>query len=152
MAKKTLGVTIEENLLEKAKNRIPNISEFIENCFKNYLGEGEGLINTYSQHELVETIGKCQLELYLLNEKQNIEENMKQAEIEDKNLTWRKLFAEYRDTRKINPEKLEDAVNKLGVPRQELVDIVEVLFVNHNELNIDITDWFEVYGEFNGNE
>ncbi len=41
MAKKTLGVTIEENLLAKAKNRIPNISEFVENCFKNYLGEGE---------------------------------------------------------------------------------------------------------------
>ena len=145
-------VTIDEKLLENAKNTIPNISEFVEKCLKNYLGVGDGLIEVNKQQKLLETIGKCQLELYLMNDKENIEKKMKEAEIENINYTWRLLYTEYRDTRKINPTKLEKAVSVLGVDKQELIDIVEVAFVYSKDSKVDITDWFEVYGEYGEND
>lgn len=148
ITKKNVTITIEEKLLEKAKNRIPNISGFVEECLKNYLGEGKNLLATNRQHELIETISKCQLELYLLNKKENIEEEREKAKLEDIHLAWRKLYAYYRDTKTIDPDKLEYAVKKLGVPAEELNDIVIVAYAYQDERKIDITDWYEVYNEY----
>ncbi len=148
ITKKTIGITIEEKLLEKAKNQIPNISKFVEECLKNYLGEGRNLIGTNRQQELIRTISKCQLELYMLNKKENIEEEMKNAAAEEIQMAWRRVYASYRDTRKINQTLLENAEKVLGVSAEELRDIIEVAYVYHRDSDIDITDWYEVYEEY----
>ena len=148
MAKKTIGITIDENLLKKTKEQIPNISAFVEYCLKNYLGEIEGLVPTWKQQELIDTIKKCQLELYLMNEKNNIEENMKKAQLEEINVVWRKLYKEYRIRKNNGPKHLEDAAEKLEVSVQELVDILDVTYAYSYRDNIDITNWFEVYEKY----
>ena len=74
MTKKQLILTVDEEVVEKAKSTIPNVSAFVENCLKQYLGIGNGLIPTSKMNELVETISKSQLELYLMNERENIKE------------------------------------------------------------------------------
>ena len=148
MTKEKTTLTIDSDILRKAKNQIPNISGFVEDCLRNYLGEGNGLTPTSKMQELVDTISKCQLELYLMNEKSKIDENKQKAEIEKINYTWRQLFKEYRDTQKINRDKLESASEILEVSPEELTDIVEVLYVYCTEAEVDITDWFEVYKEY----
>ena len=146
--KKQLILTLDEEVVEKAKSTIPNISGFVEKCLKQYLGIGNDLIPTNKEHELVQTISKCQLELFLLNERTNIEEAKQKAEQNEINLSWRRLYTEYRDTRTINQDKLKHAVETLGVSSEELTDIVEVCYVFSRTSGIDVTEWSEVYNEY----
>lgn len=150
ITKKNVTITIDEKLLEKAKNQIPNISAFVEYCLKNYLGEIEGLLPTWKQQELIDTISKCQLELYLMNEKNNIEENMKKSQLEELNVTWRKLYKEYRIRKNNDPKHLKEAAEKLEVSVQELMDILDVAYAYSRRDRIDITDWQEVYEKYGG--
>ena len=148
--KKQLILTIDEEVVEKAKKQIPNISAFVEDCIKNYLGIGNGLINTSNIHELNETISKCQLELYLMNEKGNIKEAKEKAAKQQINLAWRRLYATYRDTRTIDETLLNNASEILKVDKVELSDIVEVCYAFSRNSDIDVTEWVEVYAEYGG--
>ena len=150
MTKKRIELTIDDEVLAQAKKQIPNISSFLEECLKQYLGIGNNLIPTSKMNELVETIGKCQLELYLMNERSNIEEAKEKAAKQEINLAWRQLYTEYRDTKTINPVKLERASEVLNVSREELSDIVEVCFVFSRDNEVDVTEWQEVYDNYGG--
>ena len=152
MSKKQLILTIDEEVIEKAKKHIPNISGFVEECLKQYLGIGFNLIPTSKMNELVETISKSQLELYLMNERGNIEEAKEKAAKQEINLAWRKLYTTYRDTRTINQDKLQYASEILNVPEDELVDIVEVCYVFSRNDEIDVTEWNEVYEKYGSGE
>ena len=148
MTKERTNISIDNEVLEIAKKQIPNLSNFVEECLKNYLGIGEHLIPVYKQQELNKTIAKCQLELFLMNEKskiENREEKMKEHEI---NQAWRPLWAEYRDSRKYTQAKFDHAVKVLEVPADELEDILDVLFVEKYETKVEPMNWFEVYKEF----
>ena len=146
--KKQLILTIEEEVVDKAKQTIPNISGFVEECLKQYLGIGNNLILTSKMNELVETISKCQLELYLMNERGNIEEAKKKAEQEEINIAWRRLYTTYRDQRVINQDYLKHASEILNVPGEELRDIVEVCYAFSRNDKIDVTSWSEVYEQY----
>ena len=124
------------------------MSAFVEYCIKNYLGEIKGLVATGKQQELIDTIKKCQLELYLLNERNKIEENMKEVEIEEINVTWRKLYKEYRVKKIIDPEHLNSAAKKLKVSVDELNDILDLTYAYSRRDRVDITDWQEVYEKY----
>ena len=148
ITKKNLMVTIDEHLLKKAKSKISNLSAFVEYCLKNYLGEIEGLVPTWKQQELIDTISKCQLELYLMNEKEHIEENKRKAEIEQLNVVWRELYKEYK-IKYINPqEHLEEAAEKLNVSVQELIDILDLTYTYRVRDKLDISQWQNVYEKY----
>ena len=150
MTKEPIKLSIDSELLEKAKKQIPNISAFVEECLKQYLGVGNNLTPTSKMYELVETISKSQLELYLMNERQHIEEAKQKAEKQEINLAWRHLYTEYRDTKTINQDKLKHAVEVLGVTSEELTDIVEVCFVFSRDDGVDVTEWADVYAAYGG--
>ena len=152
MTKETIKLSIDDEVLEKARKQIPNLSGFVEECLKQYLGIGFNLIPTSKMNELVETISKSQLELYLMNERGNIEEAKEKAAKQEINLAWRKLYTTYRDTRTINQDKLQHASEILNVPEDELVDIVEVCYVFSRNDEIDVTEWNEVYEKYGNGE
>jgi hypothetical protein len=152
MTKKQLILTIDEDIVKKAKDTIPNISGFVEECLKQYLGIGNNLIPTSKMKDLVDTISKSQLELYLMNERGNIEEAKEKAAQQEINLAWRRLFTFYRDTRKIDDLLLKEASNVLEVPTDELADIVEVCFVFSRDDGVDVTEWADVYEKYGGGE
>ena len=152
MTKEKATISLDSEVLDKARKQIPNLSGFLEECLKQYLGIGNNLTPTSKMYELVENISKSQLELYLMNERSNIEEAQQKAAKDEINLAWRKLYATYRDTRTIEPRLLENAVKVLGVSSEELVDIVEVLFAFRNSTSIDVTEWTEVYNEYGEGE
>lgn len=148
MTKEKATISIDSEVLEKARKQIPNLSGFIENCLKQYLGVGNNLLPTSKMHELVETISKSQLELHLMTERGNIEEAKKQAAEDEIRIAWMRLYAEYRDQRVINQDKLKHASEVLGVPGEELTDIVEVCFVYCRNDDVDVTDWQAVYEHY----
>ena len=150
MTKEKATISLDSEVLEKARKQIPNLSGFLEECLKNYLGIGNGLINTSNIHELNETISKCQLELYLMNERSNIKEAKEKAAKQEINLAWRKLYATYRDTRTIDETLLNNASEILKVDKVELSDIVEVCYAFSRNSDIDVTEWMEVYAEYGG--
>ena len=152
MTKEPIKLSIDDEVLEKARKQIPNLSGFVEECLKQYLGIGFNLIPTSKMNELVETISKSQLELYLMNERGNIEEAKEKAAKQEINLAWRKLYTTYRDTRTINQDKLQHASEILNVPEDELVDIVEVCYVFSRNDEIDVTEWNEVYEKYGNGE
>ena len=152
MTKEAIKLSIDGEVLGKAKKQIPNLSGFVEECLKQYLGIGNNLIPTSKMYDLVEGISKNQLELYLMNERNNIEEAKEQAAKDEINLAWRQLYTEYRDTRTINQGKLKHASEILNVPLEELTDIVEVCFVFSRQDEIDVTEWLEVYDQYGGDE
>jgi hypothetical protein len=150
MTKERTTITIDSELLEKSKKYIPNLSGFIEECLKNYLGVGNQLVNTSDMHELVTNISKCQLELYLMNEKGKLKEAQEIVAKQEINIAWRSIYTEYRDTKTISQHKLDNAVELLGVPAQELKDIVEVCYVFNRRDNVDVTEWSEVFNQYGG--
>ena len=150
MTKEKATISLDSEVLEKARKQIPNLSGFIEECLKNYLGIGNGLINTSNIHELNETISKCQLELYLMNEKGNIKEAKEKAAKQEINFAWRKLYTTYRDTRTLDETLLNNASEILKVDKVELTDIVEVCYAFSRNSDIDVTEWAEVYAEYGG--
>lgn len=148
MTKEKATISLDSEVLEKARKQIPNLSGFIENCLRNYLGIGNGLVNTSNIHELNETISKCQLELYLMNERSHIDEVKQKAEKQEINLAWRRLYTTYRDTKTIDKHLLEHAVETLEVSAEELTDIVEVCYVFSRDDNVDVTEWMDVYERY----
>ena len=152
MTKEKATISLDSEVLEKARKQIPNLSGFIEECLKQYLGIGYNLIPTSKMHELVEGISKNQLELYLMNERGNIEEAKQKAAQQEINLSWRRLYTFYRDTRKIDTLLLKEASKTLEVPTDELADIVEVCFVFSRDEGVDVTEWAEVYEKYGEDE
>jgi len=150
MTKEKATISLDSEVLEKARKQIPNLSGFIEECLKQYLGIGNNLIPTSKMHELVETISKSQFELYLMNKRGNIEEAKQKAAKQEINLAWRKLYTTYRDTKTIDETLLENAVKTLGVPSEELRDIVEVCYVFSRGDEVDVTEWSDVYRQYGG--
>lgn len=148
--KKQLILTIDEEVINKAKKTIPNISGFVEECLKQYLGIGNHLIPTSKMNELVEGISKNQLELYLMNERGHIEEAQEKAAKQEINIAWRQLYTEYRDTKTINQDKLKHAEKVIGVTSEELIDIVEVCYVFSRRDEVDVTEWVDVYNQYGG--
>ena len=153
ITKKDVTLTIEEELLAKAKQQIPNLSRFFENCLKAYLGtDTNNLFYTSNAQEALDNIKNAQTALYLLSERNDIEENLKKAEKQEINLAWRHLYTTYRDTRTIDPAKLKHASETLQVSEEELTDIVEVCFVFSRGDGVDVTEWSEVYEKYGGDD
>ena len=148
--KKQLVLTIDEIVLKKAKENIPNISKFIEECLKHYLGLNTGEYPVHNAKELLTKISECQLELHLLNEENKLNENRERAEQELIGSTWRILYATYRDTKNVPKKQLDEAEKILGVSSSELKDILELCFIFRDE--IDVTDWEKVHAEYKGVE
>ena len=58
MTKQRINVSIDSELLKKAKMEIPNLSGFLEECLKHYLGLTDGTIPVAKEFELLDRIGK----------------------------------------------------------------------------------------------
>ena len=144
--KKQLVITIDEIVVKKAKENIPNLSNFIEECLKRYLGLNTGEYPVHNAKELLNKISECQLELHLLNEENKLNDNIEKAKQELIGSTWRILYATYRDTKNVPKKQLEEAEKILGVSSSELNNILELCFIFRDE--IDVTDWEKVHAEY----
>lgn len=147
MTKERANISIEKTLLEKAKNEIPNLSGFIEECLKHYFGYANGTFPIGNINEITNKIGKLQVDLFLINENYDVEESRKKAENFEKDKAWRFLWNDYR-IRLIPDERLlAEAVEKLSVDEETLEDVLDEVYEAKD--SIDTNEWDTVFKWYN---
>lgn len=147
MTKQRINVSIDSELLKKAKMEIPNLSGFLEECLKHYLGLTEGTIPVAKEFELLDRIGKLQVEMCIMNEKNDIQENMNKAKNNEKDKTWRFLWNDYRQ--RLIPDEIlmKKAIEQLGKNEEKLEDILDWAYMT--DVQVDTNSWQEVLRKYN---
>ena len=151
MTKIKATLSIEKEIYEKAKEHLPNISEFVEECLKQYLGLADGIYPTANASDIIKNISKSQAELFILNENFDVHERMKLIEDEKLNRPFRALWNDYKRRLSMNQELMEDALKVLPVDADTLEDILDFAYVNQEEFGINFT-WEEVYEKYQKEE
>lgn len=154
MVKKVSTINIDENILKLAKKEIPNLSSFVENCLKIYLGLDTN-INTI-QNEL-NTIKQCQLNIHILTQLdyENVElQNQNKDKI---NKEWLKIWGLYRNTETIIDSDIMTASVIIGKSYTFLTNMMEILiaYIPKNELSFcddfdySLNRYNEIVGDMN---
>ena len=151
MTKKKITVSIDKEVLEKAKKEMPNISEFLNECLKQYLGLANGIYPTANASDIIKNISKSQAELFILNESFNVHERMKLIEDEKINRPFRALWNDYKRRLSMNQELTEDVLKVLPVDAETLEDILDFVYANQ-EMFGDNPSWERVYEEYQKEE
>lgn len=145
--KKKITVSIDEDILEKAKKQMPNISEFFNECLKQYLGLADGIYPTANASDIIENISKSQAELFILNQSFDVHEKMKLIEDEKINRPFRALWNDYKRRLKFNTELMQDVLKVVNVNEETLEDILDFAYFNQDELSLNFS-WEEVYEKY----
>ena len=150
MSKKSLKISIEEEVLEKAKKHIPNLSGFVEECLKHYFGYADGIFPIGNINEITDKIGRLQVELFLINQNYDAEESRKNAENEERDKAWRFLWNDFKPSLIPDETLLEKAIEVLGINGEELEDILDWVYIT--DVNVDTNSWQEVLKAYNENK
>ena len=150
MSKKRLELTIEKDILEKAKKHIPNLSGFVEECLKHYFGYADGIFPIGNVNEITDKIGRLQVELFLINQNYDAEESRKNAENEERDKAWRFLWNDFRPSLIPDETLLEKAIEVLGINGEELEDILDWVYIT--DIKVDTNSWQEVLKAYNENK
>ena len=150
MSKKSLKISIEEEVLEKAKKHIPNLSGFVEECLKHYFGYADGIFPIGNVNEITDKIGRLQVELFLINQNYDAEESRKNAENEERDKAWRFLWNDFKPSLIPDETLLEKAIEVLGTNGEELEDILDWVYIT--DINVNTNSWQEVLKAYNENK
>lgn len=150
MSKKSLKISIEEEVLEKAKKHIPNLSGFVEECLKHYFGYADGIFPIGNVNEITDKIGRLQVELFLINQNYDAEESRKNAENEERDKAWRFLWNDFKPSLIPDETLLEKAIEVLGINGEKLEDILDWVYITN--INVDTNSWQEVLKSYNENK
>ncbi len=149
MTKERVNISIDNEILIKAKKHIPNLSGFVEECLKHYFGYADGIFPIGNVNEITDKIGKLQVELFLINQNYDAEESMKNAANEEKDKAWRFLWNDFRPTLIPDETLLEKAIETLGINGEELEDILDWVYIT--DVKVDTNSWQEVLKAYNEN-
>ena len=149
MTKERVNISIDSEILIKAKKHIPNLSGFVEECLKHYFGYADGIFPIGNVNEITDKIGKLQVELFLINQNYDAEESMKNAANEEKDKAWRFLWNDFRPTLIPDETLLEKAIETLEMNKEELEDILDWVYLT--DVKVDTNSWQEVLKAYNEN-
>ena len=150
MTKERVNISIDSELLIKAKKHIPNLSGFIEECLKHYFGYADGIFPIGNVNEITDKIGKLQVELFLINQNYDAEESRKKTENIEKDKAWRFLWNDYRSRLIPDETLLAKAVELLGKDEEELEDILDWVYIT--DVKVDTNSWQEVLKAYTENK
>ena len=150
MSKKSLKISIEEEVLEKAKKHIPNLSGFVEECLKHYFGYADGIFPIGNVNEITDKIGRLQVELFLINQNYDAEESRKNAENEERDKAWRFLWNDFKPSLIPDETLLEKAIEVLEINGEELEDILDWVYIT--DINVNTNSWQEVLKAYTENK
>ena len=150
MTKERVNISIDSEILIKAKKHIPNLSGFVEECLNHYFGYADGIFPIGNVNEITDKIGKLQAELFLINQNYDAEESMKNAANEEKDKAWRFLWNDFRPTLIPDETLLEKAIETLEMNKEELEDILDWVYLT--DVKVDTNSWQEVLKAYNENK
>lgn len=139
MTKVRTTLTIEKEIYERAKNSLPNISEFVEECLKQYLGLADGIFPTADANDIVKDIAKSQAKLFILNQNFDYENAQKKMEEEKLNKALRGVWFEYSKTFLPEGDAFDNALSVLNVDAETLEDMLDFADANRDELGLNFT-------------
>lgn len=136
--KQPLKVTIDEKVLEMVKDNIPNISKFVEDCFKAYLTfaikdeeeRGEELRQAWSDFH------RAKLNIHLLMKIDYEGQDMERAIEKQKTDAWLNCWAEYRRVGSTQDYKIEESAKTLKLETNVLK---QLLYNTYREARNDMT-------------
>ena len=137
--KDKITISIDSEVLKKAKKQMPNISEFLNECLKQYLGMADGSFPTANARDVVDDIGKSQAKLFIMNQNFDYENAQKRMEDEKVNRALRKLWNEYRKTLTPEGQAFDEALNMLDVDSETLEDMLDFAYANQELLGLNFT-------------
>lgn len=143
MTKERVNISIDEDLMEKVRNHLPNLSGFVEECLKHYFGYANGTFPIGNVNEITDKIGMLQVELFLINQNYDIQESMERAENFEKDKAWRFLWNDYRIRLIPDETLLAEAEEKLQMHSETLEDLLDELFEVRDSVNTE--EWDTVY-------
>ena len=144
MTKKNITITIEEHVLAKAKQQIPNISSFVENCLLNYLN---GTFPVSDANKILQQIGQLQADLYLLNQNNDVKQKIKDKENLEKNKAWRFLWNDYNTKLILDDRLMKKAIEVLGMDKDNLEEILDWVLLT--DVKVDTNYWEDVLKKYN---
>lgn len=155
MTKKSLKLSIDEDVYDKAKKEINNLSSFVEEAFRFYLGlDNDNRNKELKMKELSNEINNKQFQRYLIEKSLVNNENNERLFLEEKNRRWRKLWNYYYLYRTYDFDKMSDAIDILGMKEEEIVLVMETLIEYKDEIDFKSSDkWdyaFKVYQQVSG--
>ena len=118
---------------------MPNISEFLNECLKQYLGMADGSFPTANARDVVDDIGKSQAKLFILNQNFDYENAQKRMEDEKINRALRKLWQEFRKNIYADEDTLSEAMEVLPVDKDTLEDMLDFAYANQELLGLNFT-------------
>lgn len=125
MTRKTTTISIDEDILALAKREIPNVSIFVEDCLKAYLGFDNSNIRTVDEN--LQTIKQCLLSIHYATLKNDVEQVNKTYDTKQMNEAWIKVWGNYRNNHNIVSKDLNQASMVLGVSSLELKNLLATL-------------------------
>lgn len=140
MTKKITTISIDEDVLRVAKKEIPNISIWVENLLKTYLGFNN--TNIRSIDENLQTIKDCLLAIELQSKMDKETEKNENLTSEQQQKAWSNLFGLFRKGAVIDIDVWEYSSRLLNVTVRELKELVEVIDfeVDKSDL-VKCNDW-----------
>lgn len=147
MGKKRVALSIDSEILEFAKNNIPNISKFFEECVKiGYMKNDEDNIHTIGLeiHSKRKQIKQLYHELRMLQIQEEFELNRKEynPEIQRKERIWLEIKQEITKRKYdkrwdwMNEDIVREAEEILGYDKRTLIRIMN--FVDREMDNFDV--------------
>jgi hypothetical protein len=149
--KSKITVSIDSEVLEKAKKQMPNISEFFNECLIQYLGLADGIYPTADANDIVNDIGKSQAKLFILNQNYDYEKAKRDVQDEKVNRALRKLWNEYRKNMIVDEQSMSEALEILPVGAETLEDMLDFAYANQEELGLNFT-WSKLYELYENEE
>ncbi|MBQ6512077.1 type II toxin-antitoxin system CcdA family antitoxin [Methanobrevibacter sp.] len=125
--KQQLKVSIEEDILKLAKEHIPNISKFVEECLIAYFKftaendeqRGEELRKNW------EDFHRAKLNIHLLMNVDTENKHLEKMQDKNKKLAWLGIWKTYKFTETYQPHAMEEACKVLNLTEEELKVVLE---------------------------
>lgn len=129
MAKKDVKLTIDEFVLKKAKEEIPNLSKLFEETLRIHLDSkdsDEYRIRTQMKAQ-EDSIRRAETQLEILNAQLKVIRDAKYSDKKEKDRAWRGIYDQMRTSKYYTDEAMDNAVRVLGWDKNRLHDIVEYI-------------------------
>ena len=125
--KEKVTFSIDSQLMETVRNNIPNMSKFIEDCFKAYLSfaieneeeRGEELRQAW------EDFNRAKLSIHLLMKVDYAEQDIDNAIARQKTNAWLTVWSDYRRVGSTQDYKIEKASKILDLEKDVLKQLLE---------------------------
>lgn len=139
MSKKNYTFSLDEGLMNKAKEKIDNISGFFNECLEIYLHSNS---DEFELEKISEDIRKLNLKRDLIVKMQLDDKYKDRDLVEEQNNAWSRIYNPYLASETYEWEDMKKAIELLGYSEETLVGMMDALknntgFDKHRTYN----DW-----------